>query len=146
MVYEQKIPDPYRVINEVGRAIDEFWAVKGWLKEKEMDGVSKNKDAGWIAPKEGRVKVNCDGAYKQDSAALGLICRNDRGEFLWGFGERVKADSAAMTEVLAVKKALVLLKELDITNADIETDCAKVFWCCRNKSAEGIDWQAKWEM
>lgn len=103
---------------------------------KDAKGL-KNKE--WEAPTGGRIKVNCAGSFKQGQAEIGITCRNEEGKFLWGFGDKVKADSTVVTLILAVKKAIALIKELENVNADIEIDRAEVFWCLKKKSVEGMD-------
>lgn len=100
----------------------------------------------WHFPSSGRWKINCDGSYKPDAAAIGLVCRNDEGSYLWAFGETVEADSAVVTEVLAVKNALCLLQVFEDRKFIIDTDCSEVSWCCKKNSADGIDWRGRWDM
>lgn len=94
LIFEYKLPDHMTVVIVAGKAVDEFWKAK--------------------ASFPGMVKINCDGSYKPESAAIGLVCRYEEGEFLWAFGEMVHAESAVVVEILIVRKALILLKEIGV--------------------------------
>lgn len=126
-VFEHRSPDPLRVVNAVGRALNEYWRTMGWSDQEgeklEVGGEIK----GWKRPDAGMVKINCAGSFNADIAAIGVICRNEEGVFLWGFGEKVRADSAVVSEFLALKKAISLLEEVEAEKVVIEIDCAEVY-------------------
>lgn len=90
--------------------------------------------------------MNCDGSYKEEDAGIGLVRRDEKGAFLWGFGEKVVAESAVVAEILALRKALLLIEEVGADKVVIEVDCSEIYWCCKRKSVEGVDWKANWEM
>lgn len=92
------------------------------------------------------MKINCDGSYKPEFAGIGFVCRDERGAFMWGFGERVIAESAIVAEILAFRQALLLVEEVVADKIFIEVDCSEIYWCCKRKSVEGVDWRGKWEM
>ncbi|XP_028758694.1 uncharacterized protein LOC114717649 [Neltuma alba] len=125
---------------------DEFWRVRELEAEKEGEGVKERQNVGGMAPEEGCVKVNCDGSFKDGIAAIGMICRDCEGNFLWGFGEKVQADGAVIAEILALRKVLILISDMSYDKVVIETDCTEVFWCWSKASADGIDWRGRWEI
>ncbi|KAK4255381.1 hypothetical protein QN277_008388 [Acacia crassicarpa] len=99
----------------------------------------------WVPPGNDSVKINCDGAFKEDGggAAIGLVCRNHFGTFKWGFVSKVKSISAFMTEALALKRALLIAMDIGLDKAIFESDCYCLIKCVNAKSPSLYDWRCR---
>lgn len=45
-MFEHKAPDPCKVINMAGRAIDEFWSARGWYVGEREEVIKREKFMG----------------------------------------------------------------------------------------------------
>ncbi|XP_028753118.1 uncharacterized protein LOC114712741 [Neltuma alba] len=108
VVFEAKQHDPIKVVQLAEKAVREFWKANDWMVDDDEPVTKEIGWKGWRPPDFGVLKINCDGSCSLEAAAIGLVCRDHAGGFMWGFGEVVKSNSAFLTEVLAVLKALVL--------------------------------------
>ena len=87
------------------------------------------------------LKLNVGGAFHlgMDVGAIGVVCRDCFGQFRWAFIDKVKSISVFMTEVLALKRALLLALDLGHDKVVIETDCLPLFACVDAKSPNSFD-------
>ncbi|XP_063945891.1 uncharacterized protein LOC108212308 [Daucus carota subsp. sativus] len=77
----------------------------------------------WIPPLVNKVKFNCDGAFKNGSATIGVIGRDHVGQLVDGLGCSVKAVSALQVELIAIREACQAIKSQQLSSAIVESDC-----------------------
>ncbi|RYR79443.1 hypothetical protein Ahy_A01g004254 [Arachis hypogaea] len=79
----------------------------------------------WRPPPQNRLKVNTDAAYhrKTGTAASAVVIRNWQGKIITGTTSRFTTTSAIAAEAQAYREALIIIKNLQILNCIIETDC-----------------------
>ncbi|RYR76446.1 hypothetical protein Ahy_A01g001038 [Arachis hypogaea] len=72
-----------------------------------------------------RLKVNKDATFQRDSgtAALAVVVRDLQGKDITGTTATFRTTSALAAEAKAYRETLILIKNLQITNCIIETDC-----------------------
>ncbi|XP_074277216.1 uncharacterized protein LOC141600859 [Silene latifolia] len=90
----------------------------------------------WLKPREGVVKINVDAGVKEGyGTGLGLICRDEKGEVLWGWAERRREEmepQVAEAEVIfiGIQKA----KSFGHSAIIMESDCKVVVDELTNRS------------
>ncbi|KAK4258198.1 hypothetical protein QN277_007671 [Acacia crassicarpa] len=79
----------------------------------------------WMAPAMGTVKINIDGAFRASTgtAGIGVLCRNNKGDFLGSLRKTIQSDSPFMSECIALKEALLHRGKFLGSPVVIETDC-----------------------
>ncbi|RYR16504.1 hypothetical protein Ahy_B04g073535 [Arachis hypogaea] len=79
----------------------------------------------WRPPPQNRLKVNTDAAFQRDTgkAASAVVVRNWQGKIITGTTSKFITTSALAAEAQAYREALILIKNLQIENCIIETDC-----------------------
>lgn len=82
------------------------------------------REAKWLAPRRGRVKLNFDGAAKGNLGPGGARCiiRNDKGECIWALSRTLGVTINNEAEIEARARGLWLCLEKGIRNVDIEGD------------------------
>ncbi|KAK4254594.1 hypothetical protein QN277_009952 [Acacia crassicarpa] len=152
-VFNQVRPSPYVVIALALNSNSEYWDSLD-AAPPESDIAPPDSDASaslpskgthWFAPTAEYLKVNCDGSFYAESttASIGVVCRNNYGEFIWGFVDMLKSISAFMTEALALKKALMLAMDLGHDKVIFETDCLALQKCVAERSPDAADWKCR---
>ncbi|KAK4278800.1 hypothetical protein QN277_016598 [Acacia crassicarpa] len=146
LTFEHRQPNPGHVIDLARKSNLEFWA-KGAKGVKDLIGSRGCDSPGttWSPLAPGCLKINCDGAFssQEQDAAIGVICRDFIGSFIWGFVDKVKSISAFMTEALALKRALLLALDLGNDKVIFESDCLPLFSCVHAKSPDSYDWRCR---
>ncbi|XP_025612110.1 uncharacterized protein [Arachis hypogaea] len=89
----------------------------------------------WRPPPRNWVKVNTDAAFQKETgiAALAVVVRDWQGRVITGTTTTVKTTSALTAEVQAYREALILIKNLQIPNCIIETDCLPLVQAIKSK-------------
>ncbi|KAK9950614.1 hypothetical protein M0R45_006095 [Rubus argutus] len=83
----------------------------------------------WEAPPRGRLKINCDGAYKTELelGGIGVVVRNEDGNVIASLSRSIPVVSSAFhTEVEACRAALLLASQQGWDDFILETDCANL--------------------
>ncbi|GJW57184.1 F-box domain containing protein [Tanacetum coccineum] len=73
-------------------------------------------------PTSNAVKLNCDGAFKSNQGAVGIVDRDSEGVILAVIGERCHASSALAMELLAIRNTCNLALTNGWVSAVIESD------------------------
>ncbi|GKE98067.1 F-box domain containing protein, partial [Tanacetum coccineum] len=68
------------------------------------------------------VKLNCDGAFKSNQGAIGIVARDSEGVILACIGERWQASSLLAMELLAIRNACNLALTNGWAGVIIESD------------------------
>ncbi|XP_015959674.1 uncharacterized protein LOC107483570 [Arachis duranensis] len=79
----------------------------------------------WRPPPKNRLKVNTDAAFHRgtSTAALAAVVRDWQGKVITGITATFKTTSPLTAEAQAYREALILIKNIQIPNCLIETDC-----------------------
>lgn len=82
----------------------------------------------WIPPPQNFVKMNVDGAAKisTGAAAAAGVCRNTKGEWIFGFSEKLENKTAYQAELYAIWKGLQLVWSKGFKRVIVESDSAFV--------------------
>ncbi|MCH81010.1 ribonuclease H protein [Trifolium medium] len=81
----------------------------------------------WIPPKTTFVKLNTDGAYKENQVAgCGGVIRGTQGEWLGGFAKHVELCSAFVAELWGVLEGLRYAHRLGFTRVELNIDSETV--------------------
>ncbi|GKB64615.1 reverse transcriptase [Tanacetum coccineum] len=83
---------------------------------------SQESSPKWVPPTSNVVKLNCDGAFKLNQGAVGIVARDSEGAILAVSGERCHASSALAMELLAIRNAYNLALTNGWVGAIIESD------------------------
>ncbi|OMO88162.1 hypothetical protein COLO4_20392 [Corchorus olitorius] len=134
----------YRTVNRIQQALEEWMRVKDRLEPKHdsVDGRTVSDDL-WQKPDEGWFKVNCDGAFCNNScvAGIGIVVRDSEGIVLESYGKCIKAGNALVAEAVAVKEAVQVTRHMGLEQVIIETDCSNIH--SNIKSNTVVDWRIK---
>ncbi|KAK4255495.1 hypothetical protein QN277_008493 [Acacia crassicarpa] len=145
-IFDHLQPNPGMVIELARKSNCDFWAtgVRRVVDPLESRGCD-SPGSRWSPPPPSCLKINCDGAFSHRGvdAAVGIICRDSFGFFIWGFVDKVKSISAFMTEALALKRALLLALDLGHDKVVFESDCLPLISCVDAKSPDSYDWQCR---
>lgn len=92
-------------------------------------GVGAISTSPWEKPPEGWLKINTDGGRNQrkNRSVIGGVCRNYKGEWVWGFSVSMPYPHIEESEARALKKGLELARERHIARVVMEIDCELVF-------------------
>ncbi|XP_057747939.1 uncharacterized protein LOC130967135 [Arachis stenosperma] len=87
--------------------------------------IGDRKRITWRPPPQDRLKVNTDAAFQKDTgkAASAVVIRNWQGKIITGTTTKFTTTSALAAEAQTYREALILIKNLQIENCIIETDC-----------------------
>ncbi|XWS63309.1 hypothetical protein CRYUN_Cryun06bG0084300 [Craigia yunnanensis] len=105
------------------------------LKESQNIKVGgKKKIVGWKSG--GWLKINCDGAFDQNSmvAGLGVVVRNGDGMLVEGRNRSSLAMNALQIEAMAVKEGVKLAIEKKFQKVEMEMDSREIHLVLTKKS------------
>ncbi|XP_030939570.1 uncharacterized protein LOC115964388 [Quercus lobata] len=83
----------------------------------------------WLPPAEGGYKPNFDAAFFENSevAGIGVVVRDSSGNVMGALSQKIpKPQSVEHAEALAACGAVILVKELLLSQACFEGDCQRV--------------------
>ncbi|KAL8135230.1 hypothetical protein AgCh_010047 [Apium graveolens] len=75
----------------------------------------------WIPPPADSVKFNCDGAFKNGLAAIGILGRDHVGQLFDDLACRVQVVSPLQVELIAIREALLIIHH-HLSSAIVESD------------------------
>ncbi|KAF7811324.1 reverse transcriptase [Senna tora] len=133
-VFEKVAVDPDYTILKSLRAAEEFRGVASFDGSKAPIPRS-NIITKWSFPGSGKIKINCDGAFKglEEGSGIGIILRDHNGLVLYGCSRNVVADYALM-------EAINLAVDLELKGAIFESDCAVLVDAVKEKNMQCL-WQ-----
>ncbi|WOL01857.1 (+)-neomenthol dehydrogenase [Canna indica] len=77
----------------------------------------------WSPLSLGSFKFNCDGSWTPDAAGIEVVIRDSNSHCLQVVASPCVADSAQVTEALAIHRIVLLAKDLQVSTAIFECDC-----------------------
>ncbi|RYQ79358.1 hypothetical protein Ahy_Scaffold6g108096 [Arachis hypogaea] len=127
-IFQQTKVNPENVIiYSEHLAVEYHNATKG-LNIENKPKVGRNgesKRITWRLPPHNKVKVNTDAAFHRETgmAALAVVVRDSQEKIITRTTSTFKTTSALAAEAQAYREALILIKDLQIANCIIETNC-----------------------
>ena len=116
----QRPNNPTNVILKMTMEIDscEQTHVTGWTHQKDTLFI------GWKWPRDGWVKLNCDGAQKSsiNLSGCGDLLRDSNGDCLISYARKIGACDEFHTEMWAMYLGLELAQRRRITHLQVESD------------------------
>ena len=85
------------------------------------------------------MKFNCDGTFKRGSASIGVVRRNSDGSLINGLGCKVNVISSLQSELLAIRKAYMIITQQRIAHSIVESDCKVVVHLLQSDNAPPWD-------
>ncbi|RYQ86159.1 hypothetical protein Ahy_B10g105840 [Arachis hypogaea] len=93
----------------------------------------------WRAPPQNWLKLNTDAAFSNDtkSGSVAEVIRDCNGALMGRTTSKIQTNSSILAEATAIREAIILIENLKIENATIESDCfqliqaikeEKIFW------------------
>ncbi|XP_074314098.1 uncharacterized protein LOC141649304 [Silene latifolia] len=139
VVFDLRETDPQGVIKRALDVLDEIdggGVVSGKGREGGENGVVRDRSTGWMAPREGYVKVNVDAGVKEgEGVSLGVVCRDGSGRVLWGLScVQEKVWEAQVAEAVAVLEGIKGASRKGHSRIIMESDCLQVIEALKRKS------------
>ncbi|KAL8124435.1 hypothetical protein AgCh_012179 [Apium graveolens] len=129
---------PHSVLRASSFAQSEFLSLLQSSSQVSHSSVN-NSSLQWTPPPLNLVKFNCDGAFKQGAAAIGVIGRNSEGKLVDGRASRISAISSFQSELFAIREACLIARQNHLLNAIIESDCKEAIKLCSSDLAPPWD-------
>ena len=112
--------------------LQEYWNLHCKAELPETGSLTE-----WVAPEEGILKINVDGAFSDTGAGIGVVVRDHQGQVEALMAERVsEALNAEHVECLAFLKALQFAKDFDISHLILEGDALGIIQRINSTSLE----------
>lgn len=82
----------------------------------------------WKPPKNGFLKLNTDGAWKEENVKTGIggVFRDARGRWEFGFSKKIEAASLEAAELLAIREELQIAWDCNYHQLEVECDALGV--------------------
>ncbi|XP_071926262.1 uncharacterized protein [Coffea arabica] len=117
-ILTEKVREALRVGEYAIEFLQEYWNLHCKAELPKTDSSTK-----WVAPEEGILKINADGAFSDTGAGIGVVVRDHQGQVEALMAERVsEALNAEHVECLAFLKALQFAKDFGISHLTLEGD------------------------
>ncbi|XP_074309562.1 uncharacterized protein LOC141644043 [Silene latifolia] len=117
-----------RVRDVVCEGVGESDSVEKGRRSRSTSRGTGEGDNGWQAAREGYLKINVDAGIKEDVGVdTGIVCRDSRGEVLWGVSiARQRVWEAHVAEAVAVLDGLEEAARRGVQKLEVESDCLQV--------------------
>ncbi|KAK2448079.1 TMV resistance protein N [Trifolium repens] len=117
---------PYRPVQYIMKLVDDYVhatnTISAVIERNRMISM-----IAWVPPKATFVKLNTDGAYKDNqTAGCGGVIRGTQGEWLGGFAKHVGLCSAFMAELWGVYEGLRYASRMGFTKVELNIDSEAV--------------------
>ncbi|GJR48891.1 pol polyprotein [Tanacetum coccineum] len=125
LVFENTQPCPDQVISTSNIMVHEADSTLSHFSASNpsvLYGLSQESSHKWVPPTSNIVKLNCDGAFKWNQGAVGIVARDCEGSLLLCLGERWHTSSVLATELIALRTACSLAMTKGWYGAIIESD------------------------
>lgn len=116
-------------LQEIGRRAKELVVEFFEVHQQTPNSVQRAPCVKWSPPAEGGYKANFDAAFFENSemAGLGVVIRDSSGNVMGALSQKItKPHSVEHAEALAVRRAVILVKELMLFQVCFEGDCQRV--------------------
>ncbi|RYR72099.1 hypothetical protein Ahy_A02g006304 [Arachis hypogaea] len=127
-IYQQIRINPKQVIINAEQLATEY---HNTTRSRSTDNISRADRSGekkmitWRPSPQNKLKANTDAAFHKESgtAAAAVVVRDWQGKIITGTTSRFITTSAIAAEAQAYREALILIRNLQMDNCIIETDC-----------------------
>ncbi|GJT66703.1 reverse transcriptase [Tanacetum coccineum] len=126
-VFENVTPSPHNTLAVIYAQLNDHQKFVTHQSISSLTSAATNLDSTshtspqWIPPGSS-VKLNCDAAFKNSSAAFGIVARDCAGLFRYVIGNRCRGVSPLHAEIIAVHFACSLVFNHGWFNAIVESD------------------------
>jgi ribonuclease HI len=128
-IHEGVFQSPFSIMVTINRQIEELQMIRGMELKGGNQNQSKQKTRLWKAPDQGKCKINVDAAVNRvgSKGAVGVVCRNDRGEFIAASAMIIPNITEPETlEGMACLEALALAEDCGIRKIIVASDCLNI--------------------
>ncbi|RYR47166.1 hypothetical protein Ahy_A07g033110 [Arachis hypogaea] len=127
-IYQQIKINPKQVIINAEQLATEYHnTTRGSSTDNipRQDRSGERKRITWRPPPQNKLKVNTGATFHRESgiASTAVVVRDWQGKIITGTTTRFTTTSAIAAEAQAYREALILIKNLQIGNCIIESDC-----------------------
>lgn len=121
-VFEGAMTNPMATVDEARRLLDEFMKTPKMVEPQ----TTRKTRFGWLKPKLGYIKFNCDAAWchRTKRGGIGVIVRNSDRILIGGTNRRTTGQGIA--ELEAVRWGIMLAKEKGWNRIEVESDLMMV--------------------
>ncbi|KAL6145404.1 hypothetical protein ACLB2K_056092 [Fragaria x ananassa] len=111
------------------------------LKHGRSHAKSRREKAKWCSPPSGRLKLNIDGAYKEDgSGGVGMIIRDAVGDVKCAWSKKLGFLSSPLhAEADACRLGLRMATQHGWQNLEVESDCAILVPALNNQGSDMVE-------
>lgn len=144
-IFRQREQEPHIIANCGLNAGYESFISFHSIQQRELVVPSQSVPLHWTAPQVGSLSCNIDAAFDRGKheAGLGILLRDNAGKILHVQAQKVKADSVAVAELLALRKAMCIIHaHFPLIPVEVRTDAVNsVTWI--KSSSEADPWFAR---
>ncbi|XP_074288626.1 uncharacterized protein LOC141613781 [Silene latifolia] len=140
VIFYAKEVDPWGVVR---RALEVVEEIEGGgftrvIKRGEVGREGQIARKGWVRPQENFVKVNVDAGVKEgEGISVGVVCRNDRGEVVWGVSEVMEQHwEPQIAEAVDMLEGMKEAKRHRHRKIVVESDCLVLIDSLKKKKTE----------
>ncbi|XP_074265125.1 uncharacterized protein LOC141587549 [Silene latifolia] len=131
VVFDGVEVEPERVVRRVEDVLCDLAEVEREGCVRSEGGRARDVESGndgWKAASVGFMKLNVNAGLKEgEGVGTGVVCRNDKGEVLWGASiVREQCWDPEMAEAVAVIDGLLEVRDRGIQDVEVESDCLRV--------------------
>ncbi|XP_071907804.1 uncharacterized protein [Coffea arabica] len=121
-LFSGKARDATQVGDYAKAFLQEYWHI-----HKRQASRHYKEHTKWVAPDEGYLKLNVDGAFDADTAGVGVVVRNHLGQVEAAMASRVEgACSVEHVECVAFLTALEFARDFGISHFLLEGDALNI--------------------
>ncbi|XP_074314906.1 uncharacterized protein LOC141651080 [Silene latifolia] len=139
VIFYTKEVNPQGVIRRTWDVVEEIeGGGYGRLNQRGVGGREEQAvRKGWTRPPEDFVKVNVDAGTKEgEGISVGVICRDERGEVMWGVSEVMEQNwEPQFAEAVAVLEGMKEAKRRGHQKIMVESDCLVLIESLKKKKS-----------
>ncbi|KAH7852348.1 hypothetical protein Vadar_023748 [Vaccinium darrowii] len=123
-VFNHLSPDRLSTVLAVAHARSEF-ASSVFYPKLILEVVPRLANSAWRKQSVGSLKINCDAAFSNNGTdtTAGVVIRNHLGHMVDGAFKKFKSSSVLQSELVAIRMACVMERDMGLYNVEIESDC-----------------------
>ncbi|XP_004298184.1 PREDICTED: uncharacterized protein LOC101290856 [Fragaria vesca subsp. vesca] len=129
--------DPRETVRWVMALLDEYKRAQPVANK----GKRSRQEERWIFPPRGKLKLNLDGAYREDgSGGAGMLVRDEKGIVKGAWSVHLtNLNSPLQAEAMACREGLRRAVEQGWLNIDVESDCEVLVAALNGENGGGLE-------
>ncbi|XP_042962682.1 uncharacterized protein LOC122296954 [Carya illinoinensis] len=134
-VFENKFEKPDVLFKLAADSLFQFKQVQQQSHKNQDSGIRRGRSCRWKAPAKDQVKVNWDAALKikEGRMGIGVVIRDENGDVMVSLcSQRRNVRDPLVAELQALRQAMKLCADLNITDVIFEGDALKVVKAVNN--------------